>query len=251
MGREPKLPDDFEIPSTINGWEYDPEGSHNGVTFVSADGTYSAVACNTMDSLYATVYDERCDAREKVVKPRDIEIPDGADYELTDQIVREENASIVEDTIAWMESTAPDEYDNARVNERVFDPPVGYELECYYLEGRKTEIYYKRVGAETDSRRGLLSPEEYDLDNCPYLYIHLWNGSGNATIALAPWTRAHGPGSKYHEFRPVVEPPEECGLDVALSMAREWVEEHVHDGDGTVADEADQTGSAPLSGANP
>jgi hypothetical protein len=45
----------------------------------------------------------------------------------------------------------------------------------------------------------------------PYLYVEACRGSGNATVVLAPWLRAHD-----DEKHAVLEPPAECGLDVAL-----------------------------------
>lgn len=48
--------------------------------------------------------------------------------------------------------------------------------------------------------------------------ITAWRGSGDATVALAPWLRAHD-----EEMQEVVEPPAECGLAIAVKLAREYV----------------------------
>ncbi|NEU58785.1 hypothetical protein [Halorussus sp. MSC15.2] len=55
-----------------------------------------------------------------------------------------------------------------------------------------------------------------------YLVVQTWQGSGNASVDLAPWRYELN-----HERETVVEPSEECGIDVALSIAHEYVHEHV------------------------
>jgi len=109
------------------------------------------------------------------------------------------------------------------VCEAVFDAPAGYTLEVYYLENRESIVYYARDGVDDSPLRGRGDDlEQLTRANAPYLYVHVWNGSGNATVALAPWTHAHGPGSKHPEIREVAETPADCGLEVAVTVAREW-----------------------------
>ena len=55
------------------------------------------------------------------------------------------------------------------------------------------------------------------LETRAYLVVAAWRGSGNATVALAPWLRAHD-----EEMHEVVEPPAECGLAIAVKLAREY-----------------------------
>ncbi|MDR5657632.1 hypothetical protein RH831_10630 [Halodesulfurarchaeum sp. HSR-GB] len=105
--------------------------------------------------------------------------------------------------------------------EAALNPPPGHTLGYYFLEEREHIIYYGRENAESESS---LNPHrDYDeieptIDNWGYLTVQTYRGSGNSTIGLAPWVRAHD-----HKNHEVVDPPEECGLDVALKLAREYV----------------------------
>lgn len=65
---------------------------------------------------------------------------------------------------------------------------------------------------------GRVLDSEANLETQAYLVVKAWRGSGNATVALAPWLRAHD--EKMHE---VVDPPAECGIAIAVKLAREYV----------------------------
>jgi hypothetical protein len=140
----------------------------------------------------------------------------------------------VKRAIAWMERHAPDRWDHPHVEEAVFDSPVSFVLDRHYLEECDHIVCYRQEGTEkaVSMAGGRIADTEPSLETRAYLYVEAWRGSGNATIALAPWLRAHD--DEKHE---VVEPPEECGLVVALKLAREWVRE-----------ETGQTRDAPAAG---
>ena len=152
--------------------------------------------------------------------------PDAVEGHL--QARRDAVAEGVTEAVEWMEATAPSGWSHPAVCEAVFDPPPGHVLEEYYLEQRTVTVYYRQKDAESNHRlAGIDEPDEYTLETCPYLYVHVWRGSGAATVALAPWRGAHGPGSRHEEIKPVADPPEECGLEIALTVAREWARETV------------------------
>ena len=58
---------------------------------------------------------------------------------------------------------------------------------------------------------------EVTTETYPYLVVQKWRGSGNATVALAPWDYAHET-----EMVDVRNPPDGCGLDIALTIARNY-----------------------------
>lgn len=210
MGYCPFLPDGYERPAEVNGWRFDPE-RYNGLAWFSPSREQSVVVHNITDTVRVVAYDERIASlggREELER-RDI--PDDMD---------------AADVVAWgvdvarefMNSHEPDEdWAHPRVNESVFDPPVDHRLRFYRLGARYDEITYENV-----TQRPLRPPRQrrMNADYHPNLVIKVWRGSGNAEIMSAPWTRSHD-----HVREPVVEPPEECGLDIALTVAREYARE--------------------------
>ncbi len=99
----------------------------------------------------------------------------------------------------------------------MFDPSVGFVLDRYYLEEREHIVCYRKEGTESEiEMSGRRLDTELSLETRKYLYGEAWRGSGNSTVSLAPWLRAHD-----HERHEVVAPPEECGLAIALKLARE------------------------------
>lgn len=208
----------------VNGWRYDAEAPTNGhAWYDAARETSVAVRSPLGDRVTVDVRDERVSgsgAREVLSK--------------LDCSSREKRADTVADGVEyareWMAATAPGEWSHPDVSEAVFDAPGGYALAECYVESRETTVYYERADvdpAETAVEARGCSPEEYTRENCAYLYVHVYNGSGNATVALAPWTGAHGPASKHPELREVLQTPAECGLEVALTAAREWARQFV------------------------
>lgn len=118
-----------------------------------------------------------------------------------------------------MEQHDPETWGHPYVDEAVFDAPPGFEVAEYYVENRESIIYYEQPGDALEMA-GRGNDTEPSLNTRKYLYIRTWRGSGNSTIALAPWEGAHD-----HQMHEVVDPPEECGLEVAIKLAREWVAE--------------------------
>ncbi|QCW05252.1 hypothetical protein [Natrinema pallidum] len=241
MVAKPPLPDGDELPREINGWHHRPESNKNGHAWYAADGETAVAVYSGFGRVYVSVTDERCDGLERGVRIYEDGYEDDIDGRERD---RHEARAVVDGIDAaceWMGETAPAEWSNPAVCEAVFDAPPGYSLERYYLENREATVYYRRDGTESITRfPGHADPDQYTLETCPYLYVHEWRGSGNATVALAPWLRAHGSSSKHPEIREVAETPAECGLEVAVTVAREWAREHV--GGEIDADAAGQAG---------
>lgn len=207
---------DEAFPQQANGWTFDPENSYNGHTWVGDGGRVALLVRCLTNSQYVSVHDERVSGMG------------GGEYVLAgpeSDWEPETRKALYRRAAEWMRAHPPDEWRHPAVNEAVFDPPAGYALEKYYLSKRETTIYYHREGADEAAQRddeGELpppTPETY-----PYLVIHTWNGSGNSEISLAPWTRAHD-----HQMETVVEPPDECGIDIAVKAAREYARQEVAD----------------------
>jgi len=234
MAHKPPLPPDFSIPLVVNGWHHDPGAGRNAHVWRSeaeteSVGVFAAVGDSRVD---VRVFDDRVRgfAHSQTVATVNYDTPETVEERRRAR--RDAVAEGVKEAVEWMETTAPSGWSHPAVCEAVFDPPPGHVLEEYYLEQRTVTVYYRRKDAESHHRlAGIGEPNEYTLETCPYLYVHVWRGSGAATVALAPWKGAHGPGSKHEEIKPVAEPPEECGLEVALTVAREWARETVTGGD--------------------
>lgn len=247
MGRPLRLPDDFDAPDAVNGWRFDPE-PYNGRAWRGPDDAKTVAVIAHLGTARAVVIDERASGFENRVEiastSYETAAPEDSDPYAGE---RAAGAAMVEQAVAWMQETPPDAWTHPDVNEAVFDAPPGYDLAAYYLESRTTTVYYRRRDADPAKRlAGAGEPDAYTPATCPYLYVHVWTGSGEATVALAPWEHAHGPGSKHPEIEPVVEPPAECGLDVALAMARQWAREHVAaDAETAAASDAAGTAAAP------
>ena len=237
MVHKPPLPENLTLPAKVNGWTHDPESNKNahvwrGDSGRVAVGVFSGVG---HDRMRVKVMDERVHgfARSRTVTTVDYETADAVAGHI--ECNSAATGEAVEKAVAWMDRTPPASWSHPRVPEAMFDPPVGYELDVVYVEDRATEIYYLREDLDPEEfgwRRGEdaladVDPEEGTPADAPYLYIHVWTGSGDATVALAPFTGAHGPGSKHWEVVPVIDCPDDCGIDVALLRAREWVREHV------------------------
>lgn len=219
----PSLPDGFDVPQEVNGWLYDPETNKNGHAWYADDRQTSVAVFRHFDRVCVKVTDERVGGFENNVEVYTDEIPEDVEPDGHRQSVRV--ALGIEHAVDWMRSTAPDEWSHPDVCESVFDAPAGHVLEQYYLEQRETVVYYRREGSERVTRLAGIGAEDLDPETAPYLYIHVWNRSGNATVAVAPFLRAHGPGSKHPEIESAADTPEDCGLYVALTVARQWARE--------------------------
>jgi hypothetical protein len=230
MANRPPLPEEFTIPSSVDRWQHDPDAKRNAHIWRNEAETKSVGVFATAGAevVNIRVFDDRLRGfdRSQTISTVPYNRPDDAK-----ELIRarqEASAGGIRQAVEWMELTHPSEWTHPEVCEAVFDPPAGYVLDEYYLENRTAIVYYQREDAEDRCRlAGGGQPDEYTPETCPYLYVHVWRGSGDATVALAPWRGAHGPGSKHQEIEPVADPPEECGLEVAITVAREWARKTV------------------------
>jgi len=240
---KPPLPDGYELVESINGWHHAPASNKNGHAWYAADGETAVAVYSGFGRVRVSVTDERCDGLERGVRIYEAEYDDDCESRERDRREARAVADGIDVAHAWMRETAPAEWSNPAVCVAVFDAPPGYTLARYYLENREATVYYRREGADCPVRLGRIEePDDYTPETCPFLYVHEWRGSGNTTVALAPWLRAHGPGSQHPEIREVVETPSECGLEVAVTIAREWVADQIG-----VAIDTDAVGQATLS----
>lgn len=216
MVSKPPLPDDYQPPTEVNGWVHDPDSKRNGHVWSARNREASVgVFCYPTGRLAVSVFDDRVDGFCNKVEPVSRELDEDDD---TEQGV----VWAIDEAVSWMQNHAPEEWEHPAVEEAVFDPPVGYVLDRYYLEQRNQTVYYRREDAESDVRMG---PAKDDgtvptLETRAYLVVRTWRGSGNSTISVAPWLRAHD--KDMHE---VVDPPAGCGLEIAITLARQYVRE--------------------------
>ncbi len=238
MTVKPDLPSGCSLPELVNDWELDPTSNKNGHVWYSPDKTQSVAIYSHLGKVHSKISDERATGLERGEPITSVELDSGNsettgkeennhvfDVADTSKARNEEEALsyVLEKSINWMESNAPGSWEHPRINEAAFEAPTGFELARYYLASRETTIYYHRTGEQTGVRMGESeAPDEVTFSNYPYLVVHCWKGNGNATIALAPWLRAHD-----EEMEEVVDTPEGCGLDIALSKAREFVQEEM------------------------
>jgi hypothetical protein len=117
-----------------------------------------------------------------------------------------------------METYSEGEWSHPRIHEAAFQPPVGYEIVAYRINSRTTTVHYYQTDAHEVERLARANlPDSMSAESCPYLEVETWVGSGNSTVALAPWKRAHD-----NERKEIADPPEKCGIEVALTTAREF-----------------------------
>lgn len=215
MVTKPPLPDDYDLPEQVGRWVHAPDSNRNAHVWSAPDVPVSLGVFSFLTEYVAIkVFDDRVDGFENNATverhPHD-ERPEA-----------EQVAEMLDHAVTWMNHHDPTEWSHPGVVEAVFDPPVGYVLDRYYLEQRRASIYYRRE--DTESMVGMgqqaLSVDTPTPDTHRYLLVQVWRGSGNATVSLAPWLRAHD-----HELHEVVTTPEECGLDIALKLTREYVTE--------------------------
>jgi hypothetical protein len=212
MSFKPEIPTDQTLPEQVGEWGYKPDSSWNGLVWAGEE-LEVVVFAHVNDTVRVAVVDTRVsgfDSKHTVTS-----------REITDIDQKTGNWWGVEKAVAWMKRHDPKSWNHPAVDETVFDAPKGFEVAHYWIEQRETIIVYEQPGGAIEmAGRGRSPKTEPGLDTRKYLYVKVWDGSGNATVALAPWDRSHD-----HEMTEVVETPEECGLDIALKMAREWVAE--------------------------
>lgn len=216
MTTRPPLPDGYDLPVKVNGWHHDTESNKNGHVWTRPDGERSVAVFCHLETVRVTASDNRVNGFASNPDQIRRNVRDG-------ESKREATVWGVEKVVEWMRRHDPDAWNCPGVNEAVFDPPAGYDLEYYFVEEREQIVYYHEQGARERSSLASLREEpigELDPEAYTYLNVHEWRGSGTATVALAPWVHAHD-----EEMDDVVDCPDECGLDVALKLAREWVAE--------------------------
>lgn len=235
MPHRSPLPTGYDVPERVGRWTYDSDSGKNAHAWYGPDRETAVGVFANPATIDAYVFEERCYGLDRKQQVAGCPQPDADDDVAA--AVRE----VIEDAVAWMQSTTPAEWEHPDVNRHVFDAPAGYELAFYELSSRQHLVYYhyedapeysslyrenKAAGKETP-----VTPETY-----PYFVIECWRGSGNATLSLAPWKRAHD--SERVEVRDL---PDECGLDIALKYAREYAREEVIEDDAD-AEPVGQTG---------
>ena len=213
MPVRPPLPDTVSPPSTVNGWVYDDEASWNAHVWTAPDAPQSVAVFDHFDEVAVKAIDDRVQG-----------FHNRAPVATVDAVENNRSASVVraiDKAVDWMEAISPGAWKHPAVNEAVFNPPPGYELTHYYIESRKVIVYYHREGTHEDQRpTGSTTADglEVTTETYPYLVVKTWRGSGNAIVALAPWDYAHET-----EMVDVRNPPDGCGLDIALTIARDYV----------------------------
>lgn len=233
MVAKPPLPDGYDLPARVNDWVHDPDSNRNGHVWTAADPAVKrsvGVFCH-LDAARVAVFDDRVDGFCNKVEPvrrdlADIGAVDASEARDPQAVKADAAAWAVDRAGAWMEWHAAAEWDHPDVTEAVFDAPPGYVLDRYFLESREVIVAYRRDDADSDVYMGQRPPEtEPCIETRPYLVVHEWRGSGNASVALAPWLRAHD-----HQMHDVADLPDECGLEIALKYAREYVREELGGG---------------------
>ena len=236
MAAKPPLPKGYELPAAVNGWIHDPDDGSNGHTwrFEPGERPLSVRVFELFGRSYASVTDDRTSGIESSEEIA-ARTPDDDDSRAKPATVE----AVVGEAVEWMRDHGAGEWSHSRVRESAFDPPIGYELAKFEIGERWTMIHYHRIDAPEKSRlAGVGLPDEVNPETYPYLVIRTWAGSGNSEIELAPWQFSHD-----DEREQVAEPPAECGLDVALTVARNFAREQ-RDGDVPSANNA--TGQSSL-----
>jgi hypothetical protein len=218
MAAKPRLPAGYGLPRTVNGWRHDPDDGSNGHTwcFEAGERPLSVRVFEHFGRSYAKVTDDRTTGIESGE-----EIATRSRDEDADQTKQATAAAVVAEAVAWMREHGSSEWSHPRIHEAMFDPPVGYEFGAYEIGQRWSLIHYHRIDTPEKGRlAGVGRPDEVTPETYPYLVIRTWAGSGNSEIEIAPWRCSHD-----NEREPVADPPAECGLDVAVTVARTFARE--------------------------
>lgn len=231
---KPRLPNGFDLPTRVNGWVHDPEDGLNGHCwrFGQGERPLSMRVYDPVGTCYAAVTDERTSGMDSKQRVSEVKFGSGTDRSQLRAV-----EEVLTDAIDWMNDHSEGKWSHPRIEEAVFQPPAGYELVDYRIDTRTTTVQYHRVGApEIERLAGSNFPEDMSVNSCPYLEVETWAGSGNSTVSLAPWRRAHD-----NERKKIADSPKECGLDVALTTAREFARQHADGDESPLMDPAGQT----------
>ena len=216
MANRPSIPDNHELPTKVGPWEYDSEATWNGHVWIAEGSPIEVMVFNHISMTRAIVRDSRIKGFDSEHKIESKELPDSVSS--PDPEHAEATWWGIEQAVWWMERHDPD-WQHPGVDETVFDAPPGFELDSYAVGNREIIIRYAQPGDALEMAGRRLDTEP-SLSTRKYLMVKTWKGSGNSTIALSPWERPHD-----HELDEIVDPPEECGLGVAVKLAREWIAE--------------------------
>lgn len=142
MVNKPPLPEGFDLPEEVNGWIHTPKSNKNGHIWIGESAQRSVgVFSGITDRVRVAVFDDRVDGFCSKIQPVERSFEDG-------ETQAEATAWGVKRAVAWMEHHAPDRWDHPHVEEAVFDPPVGFVLDRYYLEERKQIVCYRQKDSE-------------------------------------------------------------------------------------------------------
>ena len=215
MPAKPRLSDGFDLPTAVNGWIHDPNDRTNGHCwhYERGERPLSMRMYETLGTCYAAVTDDRTSGMESKERIIDLDHGDREDLSREEAIETGINAAI-----EWMETYSEGEWSHPRIHEAAFQPPVGYEIVAYRINSRTTTVHYYQTDAHEVERLARANlPDSMSAESCPYLEVETWVGSGNSTVALAPWKRVHD-----NERKEIADPPAKCGIEVALTTAREF-----------------------------
>lgn len=221
MNSEPPLPDNYEPPSTVNGWELKRRHNSHSHIWVGPEETASIAVSAMGGVVSAKVLDDRVTGlgRRKSLFEREYEYTKPHISPVDEDAPGEDVVDAIEAARRWMTINGPP-WRHPEVIPEAFQPPVGFHLDRYYLKERTQRIFYLQDGEK--SRSNLFASEpitEPSLETRRYLIVECFRGSGDASVKLAPWLQAGDDVA-----HPVIECPDGCGLSVALKLAREWVE---------------------------
>lgn len=168
MGITPELPDGTPDSINVGAWERDPD-PYNGNVWFGDDGRVSVLIARPFSEVwYSVVRDER-------VSNSRIEIARGS---------AEEGPTyddVVEETVAWMETHDPREWEHPEVVEAVFDAPEGFVLDHYGLGTGQPYIRYSREDV----------PDQY---RAMHLVVEGYSSTDNWTVTLAGMARTRRVG---------------------------------------------------------
>lgn len=223
MTTRPPLPDGYSPPKTVNGWTYAPDSNRNGHIWQDPNGPAVVGVFALAGIISIKAIDTRITGLggSKELFKQEYEFTDNTLTPADPGVPTTTVQTVIKKAASWMNRTPPGTWRHHVIEDGAFDPPAGYVLDQYYLEERKHIVCYRRKDTpKTVSLSGCPPESDPSVETRNYLYIETWRGSGDTTIALAPWLRAHD-----NEKHPVIEPPDGCGIAVGIKLAREWVHE--------------------------
>ena len=216
MVAKPPLPDRVDLPSEVNGWVHDPDSNRNGHVWTARDADRSvAVFSHFGTTISVAVFDDRVDRFANRIEPvrRDIR---------EEESQSEAVAWGVKRAVGWMQRHAPTEWGSfGRRGSRV--RPAG-RVRPRPLLSRGARAYRLLPPRECRTRR------RDGWWPCPRLDGEPGDAGVSRRQSVARErqcdgrTRPLAPGPQ-REMSEVVDPPAECGIAIAVKLAREYVRE--------------------------